>query len=227
VNGRGPVDPRGRSLPVLTVLVADSDAAYCSEVRAALEPHDFAIVGTAATAPLAIEASLRDLPDICLIDLALPGGGLHALAQIARRATSTTVIALTSETDPDDLIASLRRGAAGYLLKGMGAAELAKVLRAAWAGEAAVSRALVPALVEEVRGGSGRELALPTATILLTPRQWEVAEALRDGLQTAAIAQRLGVSPVTVRRHVARLMNAMGAPNRGAAIDALRLYART
>jgi DNA-binding NarL/FixJ family response regulator len=211
---------------VLTVVIGDGDFDYRSRVRGKLEPHGFAVVGDAADAASTVAACLRERPELCLVSLDLPGGGLHALAEIARRLPATTVIALTAANVTEDLIASLRRGAAGYLLKDMGAFELAKVLRAAWHGEAAVSRALVPALVDEVRGENGHTLRLPTARIDLTPRQWEVAEALRDGLSTDAIALRLGVSQVTVRRHVARLMHAMGAPNRKAAIEALRVYGR-
>ncbi len=219
-----PRDPRFNSHPVLSVVLADADAGYRDRVRSDLAPYGFAVVADAADAASAVEAALREAPELCLVSLDVPGGGLHALAEIARRLPATTVIALTVANVPEDLIAALRRGAGGYLLKEMKAIELAKVLRAAWNGEVAVSRALVPALVNEVRGEDGHTLRLPTARIELTPRQWEVAEALRDGLATDAIALRLGVSQVTVRRHVARLMHAMGAPNRRAAIEALRLY---
>jgi two-component system nitrate/nitrite response regulator NarL len=224
VDGPGPAALRNSGHPVLSVVIADGDLDYRDRVSSQLAPHGFAVVADAADAASAVAVSLRERPELCLVSLDLPGGGQHALAEIARRLPETTVIALATANVPEDLIAALRRGAAGYLLKDMIAVELAKVLRAAWHGEVAVSRALVPALVAEVRGEAGRTLRLPTASIDLTPRQWEVAEALRDGLATDAIALRLGVSQVTVRRHVARLMHAMGAPNRKAAIEALRMY---
>lgn len=212
---------------MLSVVVADGDVGYRARVRTELVPHGFAVVAEAEDAASAVAVTLAEQPELCLLSLDLPGGGLHALAEIARRLPATTVIALTAVNVAEDLIAALRRGAAGYLLKDMGTFELAKVLRAAWRGEVAVSRALVPALVDEVRGGNGRTLRLPNERVDLTPREWEVAEALRDGLGTDAIALRLGVSQVTVRRHVARLMHAMGAPNRKAAIEALRIYGRS
>lgn len=220
------MDGRDASSKPLTLVVADGDEEARYQVRAALEPRGFAVTADPADAPSAIGAAIRLQPDLCLIDLALPGGGIFAVAEITRRVPATTVIAVAEASAPDDMIAALRRGAAGYLLKSMGGAELAKALRAAWHGEAAVSRAHVPALVEEVRGENGRELPLPTATVFLTPREWDVAEALRDGLTTDAIAKRLGVSQVTVRRHIARLLHTMGAPNRAAAIEALRMFAR-
>lgn len=224
MHSPGPRDLHDSGHPVLSVVIADAELDYRDRVRAELTPKGFAVVGDAPDTVSAVETALRERPELCLISLDLPGGGLHALAEIARRLPATTVIAMTAANVPEDLIAALRRGAAGYLLKDMKAVELAKVLRAAWSGEVVVSRALVPALVNEVRGENGHTLRLPTARIELTPRQWEVAEALRDGLSTDAIALRLGVSQVTVRRHVARLMHAMGAPNRRLAIEALRIY---
>jgi DNA-binding NarL/FixJ family response regulator len=121
---------------------------------------------------------------------------------------------------------ALMRGASGYLLKGISGERLAFTLRAAHRGEPAVSRSLVPYLVDRIRRGSERRLMLPGGPVTLTPREWEVGEMLYDGLSTNEIADSLGVSPVTVRRHVGLLLQKLGAESREAAVDLLRIYGR-
>ena len=118
------------------------------------------------------------------------------------------------------------RGASGYLLKGISGERLASTLRGAYRGEPPLSRSLVPYLVDEIRRGSVRRLTLPGGSVTLTPREWEVGELLRDGNSTTEIAERLGVSPVTVRRHVGLLLQKLGAKNREAALELLRSYGR-
>jgi DNA-binding NarL/FixJ family response regulator len=80
--------------------------------------------------------------------------------------------------------------------------------------------------VDEIRRGSIRRLTLPGGPVTLTPREWEVGELLRDGCSTAEIAERLDVSPVTVRRHIGLLLNKLGAKDRVAAVELLRAYGR-
>jgi DNA-binding NarL/FixJ family response regulator len=118
------------------------------------------------------------------------------------------------------------RGASGYLLKGISGTRLASTLRAAHRGEPALSRALVPYLVDEIRRGSERRLALPGGQVTLTPREGQVGELLCEGLTTSAIADRLGVTPVTVRRHVGLLLKKLDVPSRQAAVQLLRAYGR-
>ena len=85
----------------------------------------------------------------------------------------------------------------------------------------------MPYLVDEIRRGSERRLALPAGPVTLTRREWEVGELLGEGLSTGEIADRLGVSPVTVRRHVGLLLRKLGARSREAAVDLLRAYGRS
>ncbi len=118
------------------------------------------------------------------------------------------------------------RGASGYLLKGISGDRLAASLRAAHRGEPAVSRSLVPYLVDEFRRDSERRLPLPGGAVTLTRREWEVGEMLCEGLSTSEIADRLGVSPVTVRRHVGLLVQKLGVGSREAAVELLRTYGR-
>jgi DNA-binding NarL/FixJ family response regulator len=212
-----------KTLEAISVLIADHQAAFRAGMRASLEADGFVIVAETEDARSTVSAALRTRPDICLMDVVMPGNGLNALAAIARRSPATTTVVLTTSSDSADLIAALERGASGYLLKGMRSAELAKTLRAVRSGEPALSRAMVPALIDQVRGRPRRRLAMPDGSVELTAREWDVAELLRDGLNTAEIAGRLGVSPVTVRRHMTSVLKKLGVPDRQAAIRALNV----
>jgi DNA-binding NarL/FixJ family response regulator len=209
-----------------SVLVADDDRALRRALRETLEAHGFVVVGEASDAAAAIGAATRLKPDICLIEIELPVEGLNAIGRIAKASPDTMIVVLSRSDQPENVVTAFSRGAAGYLLKGISGDNLASSLRGAYAGEPPVSRSLVPYLVDEIRRGSIRRLTLPGGSVTLTPREWEVGEFLRDGLSTNEIADRLGVSPVTVRRHVGLLLGKLGAKDRESAVDLLRAYGR-
>jgi two-component system NarL family response regulator len=209
-----------------SVLIADDDALQRSAVREALEAHGFVVVGEASDAAAAIGAATRLRPDICLIEIELPLEGLNAIGRIAKASPHTMIVVLSRSDQPEDVVTAFTRGASGYLLKEISGEQLAATLRGAYHGEPPLSRSLVPYLVEEIRRGSARRLALPNGPVTLTPREWEVGELLREGRSTTEIAETLGVSPITVRRHVGLLVNKLGAKDRQEAVGLLRAYGR-
>jgi DNA-binding NarL/FixJ family response regulator len=218
-RGDGAVEP-------LSVLIADDDVSFRASVREALTADGFLVVGTAGDAVSAIALASRLRPEICLIEFNLQNGGPYAIGRIAKASPKTMIIVLTTSDRREDVVDACARGAHGYLLKGISGDRLASTLRAARAGEPALPRSLVPYLVDEIRRSSERRIALPSGDVLLTPREWSVGELLRHGSSTAEIADRLGVSPVTVRRHVGLLLRKLGAENREAAVRLLRAYGR-
>ena len=209
-----------------SVLIADDDIPQRRAVREALEAQGFVVVGEASDAAAAVGAATRLRPDICLIEIELPLEGLNAVGRIARASPETMIVVLSRSDQPGDVVTAITRGASGYLLKGISDERLASTLRGAYHGEPPLSRSLVPFLVDEIRRGSVRRLALPAGPVTLTPREWEVGELLREGRSTTEIAETLGVSPVTVRRHIGLLLRKLGAKNREAAVDLLRVYGR-
>jgi DNA-binding NarL/FixJ family response regulator len=209
-----------------SVLIADDDRTHRHTVREALEANGFAVVAEASDAAAAIGAATRLRPNICLIEIELPLEGLNAVGRIAKASPKTMIVVLSRSDQPEDVVTAFTRGASGYLLKGINGDQLARTLRGAYDGEPPLSRSLVPYLVDEIRRGSIRRLTLPGGPVTLTPREWEVGELLREGRSTTEIAERLGVSPVTVRRHVGLLLRKLGAENREAAVELLRAYGR-
>jgi DNA-binding NarL/FixJ family response regulator len=210
----------------ISVVIADSDAASRARVRTTLEADGFVVLGEPGDAVTAVPETIAAQPDIVLIDIEMPGGGLDAVAAIAKGSPRTTIIILTVSSEPGDLLASLERGASGYLLKSADADDITSALRGTRRGQSALSPAMAPALMNHVRGSMKRQISMPTGPVRLTAREWDVAELLRDGFNTVEISQRLGISQVTVRRHIASVLKKLGTANRTAAVRALKLFAR-
>jgi DNA-binding NarL/FixJ family response regulator len=210
------------------VLVADPHAATRLGVRLALEREDFVVVAEATTREEAVSAAERLRPDICLLDIDLDGGGIAAVREMSERVPGSAIVVLTLSGGRGDLIGAIRAGASGYLLKGMQTRDLARALRRVMAGDPAMAPTLVAHLVEEVqqRGRPQRVASARGAEVRLTPREAQVLDLLASDLTTEEIAVRLGISPVTVRRHVSGLLHKLDAPDRRAAVQALLRTAR-
>jgi DNA-binding NarL/FixJ family response regulator len=194
-----------------------------SGVRQSLVEAGFDVVGEACDAPSAVLLAEREQPDLCLLDVHMPGGGIRAASEIVERLPDTPVVMLTVSRNDEDLFDALRAGAAGYLLKDTDPERLPHALRGVLAGEAAVPRALVTRIIDEFRT-RGRRRRVPLAGrrgVELSSREWEVLDLLREGCTTAEIARRLFVSPVTVRRHVSAVLRKLDVPDRESAVDLL------
>jgi DNA-binding NarL/FixJ family response regulator len=206
------------------VLIADDHPPTRVGVRSALEAGGFAVVAEVATGPAAVAAALELAPDICLLDIHMPGGGIVAADRITQLVPSAAVVMLTVSRDDRDLFDALRAGAVGYLLKDMDPDRLPLALQGVLAGEAALPRNLVARLMDEFRGrDSHRLLRRPAPTdARLTAREWEVLDCMREGLRTAEIATRLFVSSVTVRTHISAIMRKLKVSDRETAVRMLR-----
>ena len=204
------------------VLLADDHPALARAVKGTLEASGFDVCAEAATGPEAVAAALEERPDLCLLDVDMPGGGIAAARRIMASLPETAVVMLTVSSDADDLVEALRAGAVGYLLKDADPARLPLTLRAVLDGEAALPRTLVHHLVHEFQRTRGRRLPVRGGrAVALTTREWEVLDLLRDGQTTAEIAACLTVSAVTVRRHIGSILHKLGAPDRDAALALL------
>jgi DNA-binding NarL/FixJ family response regulator len=192
-------------------------------VKTALERDDFVVCAAVADAPAAIEAARREHPDVCLLDIHMPGGGIRAAERISRDLPDAAVVMLTVSRTDADLFDALRAGASGYLLKDIDPVRLPHALRGVLDGEAALPRRLVALLVEEFRERRRRRRVplVGRRSIELTDREWEVLDLMKQGLSTNQIAERLFVSPVTVRTHVSAILRKLQVPTRQAALELL------
>jgi DNA-binding NarL/FixJ family response regulator len=160
-----------------------------------------------ANAEQAIRAAKATQPDVCLVGLEIPGGGIAAVRGICRAAPAAAVIVLGGIDDTDDVLAAIRSGAIGYVESGVSAASLRRIVAHVLVGEAAIPRSLVLELLLELRGRGSSEDGL-------TAREGQVLGMLRRGLDTAEIATRLRIRPVTVRRHISGLVHKLGVDGR-------------
>jgi DNA-binding NarL/FixJ family response regulator len=207
----------------IRVLVADDHPPARAGVTAALERDGFVVCATVADARSAIEAARRERPDVCLLDVHMPGEGIHAAETIARELPETAVVMLTVSRTDADLLNALRAGASGYLLKDIDPARLPLALRGVLSGEAALPRRLVAVLIEEFRERKRRR-RIPLVgrrSVELTDREWEVLESMRLGWTTEQIAEHFFISPVTVRTHIASILRKLQVSDREAAIALL------
>jgi DNA-binding NarL/FixJ family response regulator len=201
------------------VLIADDHPGTRMGVRHSLEGHGFFVCAEVANAEAAIEAARLDRPDLCLLDVNMPGGGIRAAREIAAALPEAHIVMLTVSHDDADLFDSIQAGASGYLLKDMDPGRLPYALRGVMSGEAAVPRPLVARLLEEFRAREGRRrLPALKGGASLTTREWEVLELLRERLDTKEIADRLFVSPGTVRSHIRTILKKLDVPDRQSAI---------
>ena len=206
----------------IRVLVADDHAPTRAYIRAALEESAAFVVRAAVPdAAAAIDAAVRERPDLCVLDIRMPGNGIAAAWEITARLPETKVVMLTVSRDEHDLFASLQAGASGYLLKELDARSLRATLEGVAAGEAAMSRRMVARVLQEFRDRAAkrRPIAASSPGAHLTSREWEVLNLLRKGLSTADIAGQLFISQATVRTHIVATLKKLRVPDRRSAIQ--------
>jgi len=179
----------------------------------AAEP-DLEIVGQGSSAAEAIRLAQDLLPDLILLDLNMPGGGLHAAQTIAATCPVTLSVVLTVSEEEEDLLAALRAGARGYILKGVPARELIRILRAVCTGESYVTPALASGLLREMTGMVPG--ARPPADPLneLTERERQILEGVAGGLSNKEIGQRLFLSEKTVKHYMTNILQKLQVRNR-------------
>ncbi len=205
------------------ILIVDDHPLTRDALASLLEQHGFSVVGQAPDGESAIELA-RDLtPDIILLDLSMPGlDGLAALPRLRTAAPDCEVVVLTASGTEDNLLAAIRGGAAGYLLKSEPPERIVEFLHGVEQGEAALSGAVARRLLEQVREGGGRQTGVPDSIAeALSAREVEVLLLLDEHLGTDEIAKRLFISEHTVRSHVKSLLHKLGVSSRRDALEAL------
>jgi len=210
----------------LRVLIADDHVPTRDDVCRALEAdRRFVVCAAVGHAAAAVQAAVRQRPDICLLDIRMPGRGLAAAWEIAARLPQTKLVMLTVSDEDSDLFAALWAGAAGYLLKTMSLRRLPDALHGVCSGEAAMPRTLVARVLEAFHGREPRWRQLAAGSgpeQRLTSREWEVLELLAQGCSTAQIAAKLMLSASAVRVHIASIVRKLEVTDRRAAARLFR-----
>jgi len=209
----------------IRVLVVDDHAVVREGLRTFLSLQDgIEVVGEAADGREAVAAAERERPDVVVMDLVMPRlDGVQAMRELRARVPRARVIVLTSFLDDDRLLPAIRAGAAGYLLKNVEPAELARAVRAADAGEALIDPVVAARLVDALADADEHR-----DEQALTAREQEVLDLIARGYANKRIALELGIAEKTVKTHVGHVLAKLGVADRTqAALYATRVGRRS
>ncbi|OWJ79441.1 response regulator [Haematobacter genomosp. 1] len=213
------------------ILIVDDHPIFRRGLALSLaEAGDLVVCGEGATAEEAVSLARSLRPDVVLLDLSLPGGGLSALPAL-RLLTGVAVAVLTASEDSDDLTNALSAGAAGYIVKGVGGRTLIDAVRTIARGEGYVTPTVAARVISEM--GRDARMSLPAcndqqaglrARLLdqLTPRESAVLRLVAEGRSNKEIARLTEVHEKTVKNHMTRILYKLNARNRTEAAMLLR-----
>ena len=199
----------------IRVGVVDDHPLYRDGVIFALESEaDIEIVAQGETASDAYQITLDHSPDVLLLDMNMPGGGMNAVAKISLRCPSTKTLMLTVVDDEEEVRNVLRKGARGYLLKGTSSSELANAIRVVSRGQSYVSPNFAAQLIMS-RGAEDREPRETTGRFPeLSEREVQILLLIHRGLSNRLIGDELGLTEKTVKGYVTSIMEKLHVRNR-------------
>lgn len=210
----------------IRIVLADDHPLFRDGVARILasEP-DFEVIGEGATADEAVSVVSNLLPDIVLLDISMPGGGIKAAERISAACPVVKILMLTVSENENDVMAALEAGACGYVLKGIGGDELTGVIRSVYDGESYVTPSLAARLLMELKkkhGGSPATAPFPE----LSAREEQILKAVAQGLSNKEIALQLTLSEKTIKHYMTNILQKLQVRNRvEAAIKARERYA--
>lgn len=209
---------RDEPVAPMRILLADDHALFRDGMASLLAAWGHEVVAAAGSADEAIDLAARHHPDLVLMDVRMPGGGIAATRAIKEGRYATTIVMLTVSEDEEDLYAAVKAGASGYLLKNVRGVELRSMIEAVGRGEAALSPLSARRILDEF----GRRVGPPREE-RLTVREQGVLQRLTEGAANKEIAADLGISENTVKYHLKHILAKLHAESRTeAALRAMR-----
>lgn len=206
----------------IRLLLVDDHRFFRDGVRTLVETlPGLTVVAEASNGDEAVALALQHRPDVVLMDLQMPGlSGVEATRRIVQAEPGVGVLILTMFEDTDSLLATLRAGARGYILKDADEDELIRSIQAVAKGEALFGPAIARRLLDYV--GRAVPAAGRAAFPELTEREREVLALLAQGLTNRAVAERMGLSLKTARNHVSNVLSKLQVADRAEAINRAR-----
>ena len=196
----------------IRVAVVDDHPLLRDGVARSLEASGrFTVVGDGGSASDAVRLARELRPDLILIDLSMPGGGLSAVAAIGAQSPEVKVVVLTASESDDDILAALQAGAKGFVLKGVGSSALVEILQGIANGESYVAPGPAARLLAETRGP---RLHPEDPLSRLTEREEQILALIGTGLSNKEIALKLDLQEKTIKHHVTRILSKLQVRNR-------------
>lgn len=205
-------------LPAIAVLIVDDHEVLTDAIAVALRDRGFNDVRTAGTVADALEEVGKHCPDVVLMDFRLPDGeGTKAAAKIRSGCPDTKVVMLSAEIHESIVLEAIEAGCSGYLLKSAKLEDVVEGVRLAHEGEALISPGMLARILPKLRPGDGG------VGSKLSPRELEILHLLSEGRSNQLIAESLVLSINTVRNHVQRVLEKLGAHSK---LEAVAMAAR-
>jgi two-component system, NarL family, nitrate/nitrite response regulator NarL len=199
---------------LIRIGVVDDHPLYREGVVSTIEGQaDMEVVAQGATHEEAMRLAENSLPDVLLLDVRMPGGGLTCAAALAKRFPFTKVVMLTVSEDEEDVLEAFRVGVRAYVLKGIAGGDLVGIVRSVHAGEVYVTPTLASRVLAEMSGTDAPSVA-PTAIESLTARERQILERVTLGDINKEIAYELGITEKTVKHYMTNIMQKLHARNR-------------
>lgn len=201
-NGNSQATSDGPAAKARTVVVAGGHALVRAARRSVLEQAGLEVAADVTDASRAAKAAELYRAGLVLVDSEISGGCVLAVRRITERAPSAAVLVVAAELDQEALLAAVRAGADGFISESLGASGLVRAVEVALGGDAVIPRAGVATLIAQLRGGTQEQTSVNGVELQLTRREADVVERRRQGMTTKEIAYELGLSDITVRRHL-------------------------
>jgi len=175
---------------------------------------DVEVVGQGITADDAIRMTREFLPDVILLDVNMPGGGVNAAVTITNAFPVVKIIMLTGSSEEDDVINALKAGAQAYVLKGVAARELNGIVHSVYAGEGYVSPSLAASLLSEMTSSHRQQRPTKDDFEELTERERQILELIAVGTSNKEIGQKLFLTEKTIKHYVTNILQKLHVSNR-------------
>jgi DNA-binding NarL/FixJ family response regulator len=203
----GDVRPDG-----IRIVIVDDHPLFREGVAATLRAEEgLEVAGEGGSADDALHLATTLLPDLLLLDLNLPGGGMHAARGVAAACPVTKIVMLTFSEEEADVLSSLKAGARGYILKGVSGRELRRIVRSVHAGEVYITPSLAAGVLVEM-AAPGRTAHHPLSD--LTPRERQILEGVASGRSNKEIGRDLDLTEKTVKHYMTNILQKLQVRNR-------------
>ena len=198
---------------ITLVVIDDHPLLREGVVRTLSAEPDMQVLAEGADAADALRLARDHLPDVMLLDVSMPGGGLKAASEIAIACPIVKIIMLTVSEDEEHVMEAFKAGASGYVLKGVSGQELASIVREVNAGRNYITPGLAASLLQDAdRRNSARDKRDPLEA--LTPRERAILQELSKGASNKLIARALSLSEKTVKHHMTNILQKLRVRNR-------------
>jgi len=202
--------------PIRIAVIDDHPMFRAGAVQTLTRAHGIEVVGEGATAADALQVAKERTPDIILLDLGLPGGGIEAAASIAHVCPHVRTIILTVSDNERDVTSALRAGARAYILKGSGGTEVVETVRAIFRGDTYVAPDLASRLL--IQRSKQTEIVSNDDLHDLTSREEEILTLVSRGMSNKEVARRLDCTERTIKQHMTNIMRKLNVRNRVQAV---------